>query len=171
MSGLSMGGHESPKPITTTWLTPPEIIDALGVFDLDPCAYPGWATANRLICLQHGGNGLTEDWSGRVWLNPPYDDTWTWLSKLADHSQGTALIFARTETRGFVQQVWERADALLFLHGRLKFFRPDGTRAPRNAGAPSVLVAYGPTDAKMLRNCGLAGSFVTLRGELEGGAA
>jgi hypothetical protein len=164
----AMGSHQSARAETTTWLTPPEVIAALGPFDLDPCAAPSprpWPTAARHIELPE--DGLAAEWSGRVWLNPPYSfEAWVWLRKLADHGRGTALVFARTETAGFVDAVWRRATALLFLHGRLYFHRPDGTRAAANSGAPSVLVAYGFDDAATLLDAvdegRLAGTYVPL---------
>lgn len=160
----AMGSHHSAKAQSTTWLTPLHVIDALGPFDLDPCGHPGWPTAERLVCLP--GDGLSAQWSGRVWLNPPYDDVWKWLARLADDhfDGGTALIFARTETKGFVREVWGKAQAILFLHGRLHFHTPDGARAPRNSGAPSVLVAYGGYDAYRLESSGLPGTYVEIKG-------
>lgn len=156
-----MGSHHSARAETTTWLTPRHITSALGEFDLDPCAAPNWPTAKRHIILPE--DGLTADWSGRVWLNPPYGmAAWTWLDKLATHGQGTALIFARTETAGFVAQVWRKATAILFLHGRLHFHYPDGTRAPANSGAPSCLVAYGESDARALQAAPLDGTYIAL---------
>lgn len=158
-TGRAMGSHQSHRAKTTTWLTPPHVVDALGEFDLDPCAAPGWPTAKRHIILPE--DGLEADWKGRVWLNPPYGmEAWTWLDKLSAHGTGTALVFARTETTGFVKQVWEKATGLLFLHGRLHFHYPDGTRAAANSGAPSVLVAYGERDARILAGCELEGTFV-----------
>jgi hypothetical protein len=160
-----MGSHQSHRAGTTTWLTPPHIIDALGPFDLDPCAAPGWVTAEKHITLPD--DGLTAEWFGRVWLNPPYRaEVWDWLAKLAEHGNGTALIFARTETAGFVREVWGKATALLFLHGRLHFHHADGTRAAANSGAPSVLVAYGDSDAERLSAAAadLPGAFVDGRG-------
>jgi hypothetical protein len=158
----AMGSHHSARAQTTTWLTPPELIDALGPFDLDPCAAPSprpWPTAHRHIELPE--DGLTAAWSGRVWLNPPYSfEAWRWLSKLADHGQGTALVFARTETAGFVREIWNRAAAVLFIDGRLYFHRPDGSRAEANSGAPSCLVAYGSHDAARLASSGIPGAFV-----------
>ena len=157
-----MGSHESARAGTTTWLTPPHILDALGPFDLDPCAAPGWGTADRHIILPE--DGLAAEWAGRVWLNPPYGmAAWKWLAKLAEHGHGTALVFARTETAGFVEQVWSKAAAILFLHGRLHFHLADGTRAPGNAGAPSCLVAYGANDAGALQRSGLDGTYIPLR--------
>ena len=165
MSG-GMGGHQSHRALTTTWLTPPHIIDALGVFDLDPCAAPDWPTARRHLVLPT--DGLAEPWHGRVWLNPPYGaEAWAWLARLAEHGEGTALIFSRTETAGFAREVWAKADAVMFLHGRLHFHRPDGTRAKANAGAPSCLVAYGAGDARALRSAPLDGTYLPLRHILE----
>lgn len=87
-----------------------------------------------------------------------------WLARLADHGNGIALVFARTETMGFFAQAWERATAMLFLKGRLTFLRPDGT-PPRNngsgnAGGPSVLIAYGDEAAARLEHSGLDGVLV-----------
>lgn len=156
----AMGSHQSHRAGTTTWLTPPHIIDALGPFDLDPCAAPGWVTAERHITLPT--DGLAAEWSGRVWLNPPYGrEVWDWLARLADHGDGIALIFARTETEGFVREVWGKADAVMFLHGRLHFHHADGTRAAANSGAPSCLVAYGRNNVEALRLAPLDGTIAT----------
>lgn len=165
-AGKGIGGHHSARAGTDTWLTPPHIIEALGPFQLDPCAAPSprpWPTADRHIELPE--DGLAAEWDGRVWCNPPYGAvTWAWLDKLADHGSGIALIFARTETAGFVRTVWQRAHAVLFLHGRLFFHRADGSRAAHNSGAPSCLVAYGAADAERLRTAAaeLGGTFVSL---------
>lgn len=163
--GLGMGGHSNPyRGVTDDWLTPKEIILACGRFDLDPCAAPSprpWPTAERHIELPD--DGLATEWSGRVWLNPPYGpQTGYWMRKLANHADGIALIFARTDTEMFHRYVWERASALLFLEGRLFFHRPDGTRADYNAGAPSVLVAYGERNADTLHVICDLGAFVSL---------
>ncbi|WP_260972893.1 phage N-6-adenine-methyltransferase [Mycolicibacterium llatzerense] len=145
---------------TDVWLTPRNILDALGPFDLDPCAAPDpsiWPTAAEHITLPQ--DGLCQLWHGRVWLNPPYNQAAQWLERLALHGQGTALIFARTETAGFVEHVWNAATAILFLHGRLHFHHGDGRRAKENSGAPSCLVAYGDSDAEALAESGLDGTY------------
>lgn len=161
---MAIGSHTLPnRGQTNDWLTPPELLEALGPFDLDPCCPPAmpWATAARHFV--HGEqNGLAEPWSGRVWLNPPYGpEASAWLWRLAGHGNGIALVFARTETRMFFEAVWPVADALLFLYGRLHFHRLDGQRTKINAGGPSVLIAYGKDNARRLRACGLAGAFVS----------
>ena len=164
MSGI--GSHTSPnKGARDEWLTPPEIIEALGPFDLDPCSpvERPWPPAAHHMTEQD--NGLWTPWDdyGLVWLNPPYGpQTWSWLAKLSTHpAGGIALIFARTETDGFVQTVWHRADALVFLDGRIVFHHVDGSRASGNSGGPSVLVAYGARAFNRLRHAPIAGSFVS----------
>jgi len=143
------------------WLTPPRIVTVLGPFDLDPCApvKRPWATAGRHYTIQD--NGLNKPWFGRVWMNPPYGrETGTWLQKLQKHGNGIALIFARTETRMFFNNIWSDADGILFLRGRLAFFHVDGTEGG-HAGAPSCLVAFGRNNVDALRRSNLDGVLVT----------
>ena len=147
---------------TDCWLTPPEIIDALGPFDLDPCAAPGqpWTTARHHYAPPQ--DGLQLPWFGRVWLNPPYgQQTGLWLDHLSRHGNGIALVFARTETAMFFEHVWGKVVGALFLEGRLYFYRPDGTRAKGNSGGPSVLLAYGEENARLLQNSSLNGAYCT----------
>ncbi|CDX26799.1 conserved hypothetical protein [Mesorhizobium plurifarium] len=182
-----IGGHQSARANTEVWLTPPDLLEALGgaeAFDLDPCAALGqpWPTARQHFTIED--DGLALPWHGRVWMNPPYTSgiIGKWLGKLAKHGDGIALTFARTETEAFHRTVWEQCDALLFLEGRLFFhvaeettFKlkngevvreivvPKGGKAPANGGAPSVLCAYGMDSADILAESGLQGSFVPLR--------
>lgn len=146
-----------------TWLTPPHVLAALGQFDLDPCAAPSprpWPSAVQHVELPT--DGLAVPWVGRVWCNPPYGaEAARWLAKLADHGNGVALVFARTETAMFFDQVWTKADGILFLRGRLAFCDRQGKPA-QSAGAPSCLIAYGGGNADQLRACGLPGHFVPL---------
>lgn len=148
----AIGSHQSSRARTTNWITPPHIIEALGPFDLDPCACETqpWPCAARSYTV--ADDGLNQPWHGRVWLNPPYGrETAAWLRKMARHNRGTALVFARTETAMFFESVWPRAWAVNFLEGRLAFYRPDGTHPNDDSGGPSVLIAYGREDAERLR--------------------
>lgn len=168
--GTSISGVHSGRAVTHDWITPREIIEALGgaeSFDLDPCQSPTqpWPCARRGIVQPQ--DGLAADWGvgTRVYVNPPYSiHAAAWLSKLARHAaaggSGTALIFARTETAMFFDAVWGVADAILFLEGRLHFHYPDGRRAEANAGGPSCLIAYGERDAQFLACSGLPGALV-----------
>jgi hypothetical protein len=156
-----MGGHQSAAMERDEWLTPPHVLQALGPFDLDPCAPVSrpWPMAAHHYTAHD--DGLKRPWTGRVWLNPPYGrETARWMERLADHGNGVALIFARTETAIFHPWVWGHAAGLLFLKGRLHFHFTDGRRAAANAGAPSVLVAYGEANARALAACSLPGKFL-----------
>lgn len=159
-----MTSHQRPyQGLTDEWLTPPSIVQALGPFDLDPCSptVRPWPTAARHLTIED--DGLSHSWEGRVWMNPPYGPaTGVWLKKLADHGNGIALVFARTETAMFHEQGWNRADAMLFLRGRLHFHRVDGSRAKFNGGAPSVLIAYGVENVRRLASSEIDGRLVHL---------
>lgn len=162
---MAMGKHQRHSRGERVWLTPPYIIDALGPFDLDPCfgSPRPWDTAARHYGPEDFPGGLVLPWDGMVWCNPPYDDiAANWLQRCAEHGRAIALIFARTETGAFHRWVWQEASALLFLAGRLHFHHPDGRQASANAGAPSVLVAYGAEATERLRLCHLPGQFLDM---------
>lgn len=153
-----IGSHESARSLTDEWLTPPAILRALGEFDLDPCSPMSrpWPTALRHLTL--ADDGLDRPWQGRVWLNPPYSEVGPWVARMARHGRGTALVFARTETDWWQRFVWSSASCVLFLSGRVSFYRADGTPAG-SPGAPSALAAYGRDDAVLLRRSRLPGAY------------
>lgn len=160
---MSIGSHQRSIGQTQVHLTPRWVLDALGTFDLDPCAAPDprpWPTAASHVALPT--DGLSQPWGGRVWLNPPFDRrvVGAWLERLAAHGDGIALLHARTDTRWF-GKAWQAADGLLFLARRVTFCRADGTPHAANSGAPVVLAAYGAANLAALRNAGLPGQLVT----------
>ena len=143
---IAPAAHTRRSTTTDDWITPRWLIERLGTFDLDPCASKTqpWPCASRSFNVDD--NGLLKPWSGSVWMNPPYGRRASeWMARLANHGDGVALVFARTDTRMFFDHVWPKAAALLFIRGRLTFNRPDGSTPPKghNSGGPSVLIAYG----------------------------
>ena len=100
---------------TDEWYTPKEIIDALGTFDLDPCApvNPLWQTAD--VMYNKNDNGLSKEWFGRVWLNPPYSRPLIeqFVKRLAEHGNGIALLFNRCDSKMFQDIIFEKATARL----------------------------------------------------------
>jgi hypothetical protein len=153
--------HELPgEGKTNERITPKYLIDALGPFDLDPCApiVQPWETAKRTYTVRD--NGLFSEWHGRVWMNPPYGkDIAKWVGRFIAHGNGIALTFARTETEWFFN-LWRSADAYLFIKGRVQFCTVNGRGIGMNAPAPSVLVAIGKYNFDVLAGCGLGGAFV-----------
>lgn len=150
---------------SSEWYTPPHIFEALGIeFDLDPAAPPGgvpWIPARRHFA--QADDGLTRPWRGRVWLNPPYGrETPAWLGRLAEHGDGIALVFARSDTAWF-HHFAPRATALCFVAGRLKFVPGDGRAERSTAGAPSLLMAFGLSCALAVAQSGLGQTFLIPR--------
>ena len=146
------------------WLTPPEIIQDLGPFDMDVCSPINrpWDTAKKHYTIED--NGLLQPWVGFVWCNPPYGTiAKDWLNRCAMHNNCIALIFARTETDMFFRYVWNHAKALLFIKGRLFFHYVTGDKAANNSGAPSVLIAYGKEAEQRLQISKIKGRLIILK--------
>ena len=154
--------HESQNAETVSWYTPPSIFELLNLrFDLDCCAPTGgvpWIPADQHYSLPQ--DGLTEPWFGKVWCNPPYGkETPKWLEKMNSHRNGVCLVFARTDTKWFHDYV-SKADALLFLKGRVQFV--DGLKKTSGSGSTcgSVLIAYGEDCVEALYKAKDKGFFV-----------
>jgi hypothetical protein len=127
------------------WYTPKYIFDALGCsFDLDPAN--GAIGGAHVPCREsYGWRGLEQPWSGFVWLNPPFggrNGIEPWMSKFFDHGNGIALTPDRTSCPWW-QSANRKSDAVLFVAGKIKFEKPDGTlgKSPSNG---TTLFASGP---------------------------
>lgn len=132
---------------TVEWYTPPEFFERLGMtFDLDP-ASPGAEVAHWIPAARHytrRDNGLMQPWEGRVWLNPPYGrQAVPFLHRLAEHGDGVALVFSRTETAWW-RSVAPRADLVCFLRDRLHHVRADGHKGRGAMG--SALLVFGESN-------------------------
>ena len=145
------------------WYTPKEIIDLLGPFETDPCApvEPLFRTAK--IMYNKNDDGLSKEWKGRVFLNPPYSQPLLdqFMCKMAEHGRGIALLFNRCDSRMFRQYVLEKATAIFFLYKRIRFLYPNGKigNSPR---CGNILVAYGREEAEFLKDIPLEGKICFL---------
>lgn len=155
---------ERTKQTTDEWYTPKEIIHALGVFDTDPCApmNPIYRTAK--VMYNKEDDGLSKDWYGRVWLNPPYSRPLIeqFVSRMSKHGNGIALLFNRCDSKMFQDVIFQTATAILFIKGRIKFLKQDGSTAG-SPGCGSVLIAFGEDNAEILRTCGIEGKFFRIK--------
>jgi len=144
------------------WLTPPHIIKACGKFDLDPCSpiVRPWPTADNHFTIND--DGLQKEWFGRVWCNPPYGElAGRFLKKCARHGNAVGLVFTRCETEWFYESIWDKADAIFFIKGRLRFHHVTGERGG-SPGCGSALVAYGKNNTEALKNSQIPGKLVIL---------
>jgi phage N-6-adenine-methyltransferase len=127
---------------TSEWPTPREFFDKVNAefgFTLDVCATPENAKCARYFTK--ADDGLAQEWTGRVWMNPPYGrGIDAWMAKAYEASQTTAelvvcLVPARTDTRWWHQYA-ARGD-VHFVRGRLRF-----GDAENSAPFPSALVSF-----------------------------
>lgn len=133
------------------WYTPRRIIDALGPFDLDPCAAPNlpWRTAERQFDIYD--NGLLQQWDGFVWLNPPFSNCRPFVERLAEHGHGIGLTPASTGCTYWQETVFPNASQILFVNKRIKFVNEFGLDADFTAGFYVALFAFGKLGAERLR--------------------
>lgn len=138
---------------TDQWYTPPDRLIAwaeeYGPFDLDPAAdprAPAWPLIARHWTMED--DGLAQEWSGRVWCNPPYGRTiGRWTAKAAAEvaagraSIAVLLVPARTDTAWWWAAL-EAGATPAYLAGRIRFIGEDGQPAKQGAGFPSALLVF-----------------------------
>ena len=126
---------------TCEWETPQLFFDALNAeyhFDVDVCA-----TANNAKCERYytkEKDGLSQQWKGVCWMNPPYGrEIGKWMRKAYESSLYGAtvvcLVPARTDTAWWHDYAMK--GEIEFVRGRLKF---GGSKA--NAPFPSAIVTF-----------------------------
>lgn len=153
-----------PSQRNDRWLTPPDVVLALGSFDLDPCGAPGHVLARVTYLQEHGADGLVDPWFGRVWMNPPYGKTMRqWVERLVEHGTGTALIPVAAGTKLWQEVVFPNASAIHFYRHRIKFIRRDGKDDDMVSPQASAIVAFGDIDASALLVSNLPGVALDLR--------
>ena len=98
------------KP-SDSWATPQEVFDVLntkyGPFDLDAAASHDNQMVGRYCTpegtfsahmsgpfLLYGVDGLSANWVGKVWLNPPYSDPYPWIKKASEEAAKGATVVA-----------------------------------------------------------------------------
>lgn len=125
------------------WYTPKPFIDAarntMGSIDTDPASSEiAQRTVQAEIFFTVEDDGLSHDWAGNVWMNPPYTSGLVdrFIDKLVrairdgSVSQACVLINNATETKWF-QLAASVASAVCFPASRIRFLDPEG-----NPGAP-----------------------------------
>ena len=150
--------HVSNNSGENEWYTPPEILEAarsvLQEIDLDPASCE---RANQSVqaskIFTKNDDGLSHEWSGRVWMNPPYAQPLIakFCERLCDQvecgnvKQAIVLVNNATETRWF-QSLSECGTAVCFPSGRIRFVSPEGEKGQPLQG--QAIVYMGSDTAK-----------------------
>ena len=126
---------------TDLWSTPRDFFDdynAIYQFDVDVCA-----TAENALCAKFYSpedNGLSKEWHGVCWMNPPYGrEIGKWMKKAYESSLHGAtvvcLVPARTDTAWWHDYAMK--GNIEFIRGRLKF-----GSSKNSAPFPSAVVVF-----------------------------
>lgn len=140
------------------WYTPPSIfapiIAALGEIDLDPCGHE-MAPIPVRTRYSFADNGLTKDWNGRVFLNPPYSSKKKWIEKaIVEYELGRAshvaiLTPVITHYQYFSERLGDIADVLL-LAERPQFLKLDGTQLFSGTPPYPLMLSILSTDVELV---------------------
>ncbi len=128
---------------TDLWATPQTFFDKLNSefgFDTDVCALASNAKCAKFFTPEV--NGLTQEWEGVCWMNPPYGrGIGMWLKKAYESSQKGAtvvcLVPSRTDTQWWHDYCMK--GEVRFIKGRLKFGGHNNA-----APFPSAIVIFRP---------------------------
>lgn len=134
--------HVSNNSGENEWYTPERFIEAarltMGKIDLDPASSKrANETVKAGVIYTIEDNGLTKDWSGNVWMNPPYAQplmtqfSEKLISDLRSINNAIVLVNNATETKWF-QAMARKANAICFPESRIKFIDKEG----KESGAP-----------------------------------
>ncbi|MBO7171333.1 MAG: hypothetical protein J6V52_00025 [Bacteroidaceae bacterium] len=131
---------------TDMWATPQWFFDELDKefnFTLDACAVKENAKCERFFSPED--DGLSKEWTGTVWCNPPYGRTiGQWVKKAAESKATIVMLLpARTDTKWFHDYIYKKAE-VRFIRGRLKFGGCDNS-----APFPSMVVIFRNEEAEV----------------------
>lgn len=162
-----MSAWELSAGATDEWYTPAYIFGALGeTFDLDVSSPPVRRHVPARCWLTEHDDGLkyAPFWHGFIWMNPPFggrNGLVPWLDRFFDHGNGIALTPDRTSAPWW-QDANRKADATLFIAGKVKFIRPDGSEG-RSPGTGTTLFAAGERARQALYRAQAAGLGATMQ--------
>jgi phage N-6-adenine-methyltransferase len=154
------------------WYTPEQYIDAarsvMGAIDLDPASSEhAQATVKAGKHYTINDSGLSKEWAGRVWLNPPYAQPHIhdFVAKLAEEYSSGRVTEAILLTHNYTDTRWfhlaaKHATAILFTRGRIGFEDPAGNKAAPTQG--QSFFYYGDNLAEFKNIFGEFGLVVTL---------
>lgn len=144
--------HVSQNSCENEWYTPPQYIEAarsaMGAIDVDPASSAvAQKTVNATMWYGIDDDGLSKEWKGRVWLNPPYskDLIGRFVAKLKESvadgvtTQAVLLVNNATDTAWF-HDIAGSVSAACFIRGRISFH--DSSGRPANKPLQGQVALY-----------------------------
>ena len=129
--------------------TPKWLFDHMGIsFDLDVAAPIGGSYVPTDKYYTEQDDGLSQDWSGKVWMNPPFSKPSPWVEKFINHSNGIALLVVSRSM--WFRDLWAVADAIAPTPYNFKFERPNGIT--KGVSFQTFLFALGEECVNALNN-------------------
>lgn len=128
------------------WYTPVDHIDlarkVLGTIDLDPASsHVANQTVKAARFFSQETNGLEREWTGNVWLNPPYAQPAIvhFADKMVAEWERGEVTAAIVLTHNYTDTAWfqklaHAASAMCFTRGRVRFVSPSGELAAPTQG-------------------------------------
>ncbi len=141
-----IGHHGALGTGENEWYTPPDVLEdvrlVLGTIELDPASSEA---AQQVVKAEHfftkEDDALTQDWFGKVFLNPPYSqpDIDYFASKMAAEVKAERVAEAIMLTHNYTDTRWfhaaeTEAKLICFTRGRIAFVSKSGALAAPTQG-------------------------------------
>lgn len=132
--------------------TPKWIFDELGiVFDLDVASPAGGSNVPCKHYFTQEQDGLTQEWYGNVFMNPPFSQTTVWARKFIAYGRGIAILPA--SAAHWAKELWETDAGIVLFTKTLRFDRPNGEK-PKAISYQLWIVAYGDENKAAISKLG-----------------
>ena len=150
---LRSGKNTKGYPKNDELYTAKYIFDALNCwFDLDVCAPkegPLHTPTNKWFSLED--DGLAQEWTGFIWMNPPYSKPSEWVDKWLAHKNGIACLPLNGNGK-WVRSLWNSEAFAILMPPNVPFINREGIS--KLSWYAISLWGIGDNAKEILNNCG-----------------
>lgn len=150
MFSVPVQGRETDERYTPAW-----VFEGLGLtFDTDP-ASPGEGHGDCVPALRkitRAEDGLAQEWTGSVWLNPPFSKSSVWARKWIAHGQGVFL--GPVASSMWTIEVMRAAELVWFMRD-FAFTHP--LHAGKRSSMPLFMASMGVPESAGLKRLAISG--------------
>jgi phage N-6-adenine-methyltransferase len=132
--------------LKTDWKTPVMLFAALDSefhFSVDVCASPWNAQCEKYFTIEN--NGLSQEWNGVCWCNPPFDESQKlWVRKAWEEAQRGCTVAVIIPGNYHDSEWWHkyalRASEIRYMRGRARFLNEEG----KETSMRTILLIFRP---------------------------